>query len=161
MGNTVALLSPLTTASKPTPLDMRLLQLPSKLTAQHMFGRRPALLGARWNILWPTMASSIDPAEIEVETFLARQPDLDSIAPHASPSREGWSPHAPLRRWRVRRAHLAQHRQEGQFLRLPLTFPTKQTGGARSATLTRGKPVGSRAASQAACVRVAGFRICR
>ena len=30
--------------------------------------------------LWPTMASSIEPAEIEVETFLARQPDLDSIA---------------------------------------------------------------------------------
>src|SRR3954452_22129690 len=30
--------------------------------------------------------------------------------PHASPSREGWSPHAPLRRWRVRRAHLAQPR---------------------------------------------------
>ena len=30
--------------------------------------------------LWPKMASSIEPAEIEVETFLARQPDLDSIA---------------------------------------------------------------------------------
>src|SRR4029434_9543973 len=30
--------------------------------------------------LWPTMASSIEPAEIEAETFLARQPDLDSIA---------------------------------------------------------------------------------
>ena len=30
--------------------------------------------------LWPTMASSIEPAEIEVETFLHRQPDLDSIA---------------------------------------------------------------------------------
>src|SRR4029434_10359640 len=30
--------------------------------------------------LWPTMAPSIEPAEIEVETFLARQPDLDSIA---------------------------------------------------------------------------------
>lgn len=30
--------------------------------------------------LWPTMASSISQAEIEVETFLARQPDLDSIA---------------------------------------------------------------------------------
>jgi hypothetical protein len=30
--------------------------------------------------LWPTMATSIKPAEIEVETFLARQPDLDSIA---------------------------------------------------------------------------------
>lgn len=30
--------------------------------------------------LWPTMASSIEPAEIEVETYLARQPDLDSIA---------------------------------------------------------------------------------
>ena len=30
--------------------------------------------------LWPKMASSIEPAEIEAETFLARQPDLDSIA---------------------------------------------------------------------------------
>jgi hypothetical protein len=30
--------------------------------------------------LWSDMASSIEPAEIEVETFLARQPDLDSIA---------------------------------------------------------------------------------
>src|ERR1700716_421314 len=30
--------------------------------------------------LWPTMASSIEPAEIEAETFLARQSDLDSIA---------------------------------------------------------------------------------
>jgi hypothetical protein len=30
--------------------------------------------------LWPTMASSVKPAEIEVETFLARQPDFDSIA---------------------------------------------------------------------------------
>ena len=30
--------------------------------------------------LWPTMASSIEPAELEVETYLARQPDLDSIA---------------------------------------------------------------------------------
>ncbi len=30
--------------------------------------------------LWPTMASSIEPAEIEVETFLARRLDLDSIA---------------------------------------------------------------------------------
>jgi hypothetical protein len=30
--------------------------------------------------LWSTMASSIEPAEIEVETFLARQPDLDRIA---------------------------------------------------------------------------------
>jgi hypothetical protein len=30
--------------------------------------------------LWPKMASSIEPAEIELETFLARQPDLDSIA---------------------------------------------------------------------------------
>ena len=30
--------------------------------------------------LWPTMASSIEPAEIEVETYLVRQPDLDSIA---------------------------------------------------------------------------------
>jgi hypothetical protein len=30
--------------------------------------------------LWPAMASSIEPAEIEVETFLHRQPDLDSIA---------------------------------------------------------------------------------
>ena len=30
--------------------------------------------------LWPKMASSIEPAEIEAETFLARQPDLDSFA---------------------------------------------------------------------------------
>jgi hypothetical protein len=30
--------------------------------------------------LWPTMASSIEPAEIEAETFLARQSDLDSFA---------------------------------------------------------------------------------
>jgi hypothetical protein len=30
--------------------------------------------------LWPTMASSIKPAEIEVEIFLHRQPDLDSLA---------------------------------------------------------------------------------
>jgi hypothetical protein len=30
--------------------------------------------------LWPKMASSIEPAEIEAETFLARQSDLDSFA---------------------------------------------------------------------------------
>ena len=30
--------------------------------------------------LWATMARSIEQTEIEVETFLARQPDLDSIA---------------------------------------------------------------------------------
>jgi len=34
-----------------------------------------------WKVgrLWTTMASSINPAEIEVETFLARRSDLDSI----------------------------------------------------------------------------------
>jgi hypothetical protein len=30
--------------------------------------------------LWATMAPSIEPTEIEIEAFLARQPDLDSIA---------------------------------------------------------------------------------
>jgi hypothetical protein len=30
--------------------------------------------------LWPTMAPSIEPAEIDIETFLARQTDLESIA---------------------------------------------------------------------------------
>ena len=37
--------------------------------------------------LWPTMAPSIEPAEIEVETFLARQPDLDSIARRSATAR--------------------------------------------------------------------------
>jgi hypothetical protein len=30
--------------------------------------------------LWATMAPSIEPIEIEIEAFLARQPDLDRIA---------------------------------------------------------------------------------
>jgi hypothetical protein len=37
--------------------------------------------------LWPTMAPSIEPAEIQVETFLARQADLDSIARRSAAAR--------------------------------------------------------------------------
>ena len=37
-------------------------------------------LDRKAGLLWPSMASSIKPAEIETETFLARQPDLDIIA---------------------------------------------------------------------------------
>ena len=53
-------------------------------TGQFAFAELIRVFGPRfdWKAgrLYPTMASSIKPAEIEVETFLARRPDLDSIA---------------------------------------------------------------------------------
>ena len=56
-------------------------------TGQFAFAELIRVFGPRfdWKAgrLWPTMASSIEPAEIEAETFLARQSDLDSSAPAA------------------------------------------------------------------------------
>jgi hypothetical protein len=46
------------------------------------------------------MASSIEPAEIEVETFLHRQPDLDSIARTALPRLDAALRHIEQRRSR-------------------------------------------------------------
>jgi hypothetical protein len=90
-------------------------------------------------ILWPKMASSIEPAEIEAETFLARQPDLDSFARRSATALRRRD--AALRHIEQRRSRKTKEEAQSQKIAVTRSMNGKGEGPLLEPTSLEGLPI--------------------
>jgi hypothetical protein len=90
-------------------------------------------------VLWPKMASSIEPAEIEAETFLARQPDLDSFARRSATALRRRD--AVLRHIEQRRSRKTKEEAQSQKIAATRSMNGKGEGPLLEPTALEGLPI--------------------